>query len=608
LAMYFSKFKSFSLIILLLPNAALSKCKFLLEFDELAINESGENYAAVGKIKIPISEDLDSFEFLIETDLPLTKLRVKKATTTRQEGNKYKVSSSTSFKGKKSGNDLKLNFKASFTGDSVPSISSMTLNGEPVCLNTEQHSGITDYYTGAVVEYNPNENCGRKDSAEETMICNVDQYEKFMANASEYNVDIIVFPEYGITGVDLSGDDRQTAKEFMVQATVGENYCEDEFTYSVLNKISCYAKKFSIYTVVNMGEVVDCPEDCQREDKLHFYNTNFVFDRSGMLIAKYWKRNLFLEPTFDFPSKHQFTYFETDFGVTFGTFICFDALWSESMELIENHPSITDIVYSTAWVAEMPFMTAPQQQNAWAAGNNVNFLASNYHEPAYGNLGSGIYSPSGPLNYTYDASTGSNMVIAQIPKLAKQKERSTDMKVQGKSLSDTHYVIDRNINEESGYNVHYEDLSMYSSISLEKGNANNQIVCHNEEFCCHISYKVTENVPDVSYKLIAYKGDRATPGGYVVSVENCGVVMCKDDICGVELANTESLEEFEYLELSGVFSDNAMILPSVLEWSGMLPDWDMIDFKTEESEDGKDVNLSIKKTSLFSVALYGRLV
>ena len=74
--MYFSKFKSFSLIILLFPSAALSKCKFLLEFDELAINESGANYAAVGKIKIPISEDLDSFEFLIETDLPLTKLRV----------------------------------------------------------------------------------------------------------------------------------------------------------------------------------------------------------------------------------------------------------------------------------------------------------------------------------------------------------------------------------------------------------------------------------------------------------------------------------------------------------------------------------------------------
>ena len=69
----------------------------------------------------------------------------------------------------------------------------------------------------------------------------------------------------------------------------------------------------------------------------------------------------------------------------------------------------------------MPFMTAPQQQNAWAVGNNVNFLASNYHEPAYGNLGSGIYSPSGPLNYTYDASTASKMVITQVPKLVKQK-------------------------------------------------------------------------------------------------------------------------------------------------------------------------------------------
>lgn len=76
--------------------------------------------------------------------------------------------------------------------------------------------------------------------------------------------------------------------------------------------------------------------ECRHGDGYHLYNANLVFDRSGGLVAKYWKQNLFLEPVFDVPAEKVFTSFTSDFGVNFGTFTCFDALWDQSVELLRQ--------------------------------------------------------------------------------------------------------------------------------------------------------------------------------------------------------------------------------------------------------------------------------
>lgn len=101
-----------------------------------------------------------------------------------------------------------------------------------------------------------------------------------------------------------------------------------------------------------------------------------MFDRAGVLVAKYWKQNLFFEPVFDVPSQPMFTTFTSDFGVTFGTFTCFDSLWDQAFDLIQNvrktysnntylefvfqFPNVTDILFPTSWVDEVPFFTAVQ--------------------------------------------------------------------------------------------------------------------------------------------------------------------------------------------------------------------------------------------------------
>ena len=76
--------------------------------------------------------------------------------------------------------------------------------------------------------------------------------------------------------------------------------------------------------------------ECNHEDGYNLYNTNIVLDRAGTLIAKYWKQNLYFEPVFDVPAEPVFTSFTSDFGVSFGTFICFDILWEQSVQLLQQ--------------------------------------------------------------------------------------------------------------------------------------------------------------------------------------------------------------------------------------------------------------------------------
>ena len=143
-----------------------------------------------------------------------------------------------------------------------------------------------DFYTGAVVEYEPLDS-DQFPSALEVMTYNADRYDEFISMASTMDVDIIVFPEYGVTGVLLSEEeDRERARQFMVMGEVGRNYCDEqkltmaeENDQVILTMISCSAKYKSMHVVINTGEMGMCETDCQNEDLMIYYNTNFVFDR-----------------------------------------------------------------------------------------------------------------------------------------------------------------------------------------------------------------------------------------------------------------------------------------------------------------------------------------
>lgn len=181
--------------------------------------------------------------------------------------------------------------------------------------------------------------------------------------------------------------------------------------------LSCAARQYTMYIVINVNEKDNCSgNNCL--DGFILYNTNVVFDRTGAIIARYRKINLFGEAGFNRPNKPELSTFTTDFGVTFGQFICFDILFRKpALELIQEN-NITDIVFSTHWFSELPYLTANQMQSAWSYANNVNFLGAGYNSPSTGSGGSGIYAGNeGTFANVWSEKRVNALIIAQIPKI-----------------------------------------------------------------------------------------------------------------------------------------------------------------------------------------------
>lgn len=234
-------------------------------------------------------------------------------------------------------------------------------------------------------------------------------------------LDIIVFPEMTLNGMETAVETPEPNDK--VSPCDNATYPAD----NLVKLISCSAKTHRRYVVVNVVTKAACPDadmianedprNCtDRADGMSYYNTNVVFDRNGTLISRYRKFNLFGESV-DKPHKASLISFETDFGVKFGHFICFDlAFRFPALELVRNQ-SITDIVFTTMWYSEMPFLTAVQVQQGWAFKNNVNLLASGANNPILGSTGTGIFAGrKGSLASVMEGGRKTTLFTATVPK------------------------------------------------------------------------------------------------------------------------------------------------------------------------------------------------
>lgn len=109
--------------------------------------------------------------------------------------------------------------------------------------------------------------------------------------------------------------------------------------------------------------------------------------------------------------------FTTDFGVTFGHFICFDLMFKEpALNLVAQ--GVKDIVFPTMWFSELPFLSAVQIQQNWAHSNDVNFLGAGANRPSVGSGGSGIYSgKSGALTSIMTGEETTKLLVHEVPKV-----------------------------------------------------------------------------------------------------------------------------------------------------------------------------------------------
>ncbi|KAK6190516.1 hypothetical protein SNE40_002371 [Patella caerulea] len=235
---------------------------------------------------------------------------------------------------------------------------------------------------------------------------NLDIYAEQTRIASSQNVDIIVFPEDGIYGLNFNRDTIKPYLEDIPDPTeITWNPCnQSEYTNGVEVQItlSCMARNNGIYIVANMGDkkVCDadsiCPDDGQRQ-----YNTDVVFDPQGNLVARYHKQHLYFEAQFDTPSTVERVTFDTPFG-KFGIITCFDILFkSPAVDLVEDL-GVKNVIFPTAWMDSLPLLSAIQFHSAFAKLFKVNLLAANLHFPLFNFHGSGIYSPRRTEAYYYN--------------------------------------------------------------------------------------------------------------------------------------------------------------------------------------------------------------
>ena len=288
--------------------------------------------------------------------------------------------------------------------------------------------GDGDSYTAGVVEFAPNITLDQPhvltpQEALQRMMYNLRSFERYVKEGREGGADIIVFPEDGIYGfLFLTREELfPFLEEIPDPQTQSYTPCGDaSFTdQPVLSYLSCLARNYQMVVVANMGDKQKCHNSSNRfpthttshshrtehecpPNGWYQYNTNVVFDSDGSLLAKYHKAHLYgvESEIFDTPHPTPHVVFNTSFGVTFGTFTCYDILYCDPpLELLNM--GVRNFVFPTAWGNSYPFYTSIAFQQAWSWRTSSNFLAANLHFPNKHSFpvdlrfyltGSGIYS------------------------------------------------------------------------------------------------------------------------------------------------------------------------------------------------------------------------
>ncbi|XP_047349735.1 vanin-like protein 1 [Vespa velutina] len=459
-------------------------------------------------------------------------------------------------------------------------------------------------YIAAVVEFAPEK---MANNSKLTLQINTLRYLKLIQDAGKQNADIVVFPENGITGYEFPERSELDSWTTLIPSADAEyTPCTTNMNgvSEVLKNISCAARNNKIYTVINIAEKEHCTGNNCPEDKVFYYNTNVVFDRSGTIIAKYRKVNLFVEPGFDSPARPDVVTFDTDFGVKFGTFICFDILFANPSLILTRNRVVTDIIFTTAWFSETPFLTSIQTQSGWAFSENVNFLAAGYNNPIRGTTGSGIYfGRNGISKAIILTNRGTKLLVGEVPKMPSRilshqnvigKEHPEIAYAKSKVSEHFHNELrrKREVMEDSMILLR-ENVTSYQTEIL-KGDVT-KTLCHNNH-CCRFVIETIKLDKKVQYRLVVFNGIRVIANIRSMGVRLCSVIQCSDNTlqsCGSVI---ESATTFNKISISGKFdkSKYSLIMPNTLGQT-LLPlhDWS---FKEYAFGDHKHVYMSSNGT------------
>ncbi|NWW53356.1 BTD Biotinidase, partial [Pedionomus torquatus] len=453
-------------------------------------------------------------------------------------------------------------------------------------------------YVAAVYEHesilspNPTALVDRR-SALKLMGRNLDIYEQQVVAAARQGAQIIVFPEDGIHGFNFTRSSIYPYLDFVLHSqSVKWNPCREPYLFNdteVLQRLSCMALKNKIFLVANLGTKQPCEHadpHCPADGRYQF-NTNVAFDDVGTLVATYRKHNLYFEYAFDTPPEPDYKLFDTPFAGKFGMFTCFDILFFEPAVNLIRQYNLKQVVYPTAWMNQLPLLSAVEFQQAFATAFNINLLAANIHHPTLGMTGSGIYTPVKSFIYHNMESYGGKLIVAEIPVI------TTDYKTNLEQIPDS--TLEKN---EQLPPTFYAEM-MYDNFTFvplwgEKGELQ---VCANT-LCCYLTYQRAVLTAEL-YALGVFDGLHTVHGTYYVQA--CALVKCGGlsfSTCGQEVTDASALINFQ---LWGNMS-TPYIFPLLLT-SGIT-----LDFADHMGWKNNHYFISKNRTSsgLLTAALYGR--
>ncbi|KAK7898276.1 hypothetical protein WMY93_019129 [Mugilogobius chulae] len=414
---------------------------------------------------------------------------------------------------------------------------------------------------------------------------------------------ILVFPEDGLQGFNFT---RSSIAAYLetVPDPQQENWnpCEEPQRHpntEVQRWLSCLARRHRLYLVANMGSVQPCSDrsssssssSCPPDGRWHF-NTNVVYRSDGLLVARYYKHNLYFEKAFDSPPHTQLVTFETPFAGTFGLITCFDILFHQpTVSLLQK--GVRQLVFPTAWMNQLPLLDTIQFQRAFSLGANVTLLAANIRSDELIMSGSGIYSPSSAVYHhalTGDPEEG-RLLVATLEPLEPLPHTS--------SLSPEPH-------REQAFSGSSEHTSFTSSMMYDRfsfvllpGPGGRLRVCDGS-LCCELQYQRVDSNGTEVYALGAFEGTHTVNGQY--SLQVCALVKCaaaEQTSCGQEVVQAQTKMAFV---LEGSFSTRH-VYPSVLSSDYTLEQPTQLD---TSSHGTVRLEHSFMRAGLITAALYGR--
>ncbi|XP_001657370.2 vanin-like protein 1 [Aedes aegypti] len=470
-----------------------------------------------------------------------------------------------------------------------------------------------DHYWAGVVEFSFKERSMNNESGLISTPKNLEKYKEIINSPEADPLDIIVFPEYGLSQVETAS--------FVPNPEDLITPCNNLEYEPVVRDLSCMARASQKYLVVNLVEKAFCPEkDDWRpcaSNALYHFNANVVFDRHGRVIARYRKFNLFGEPGINITRWSDITTFDTDFGVTFGTFICFDLMFDEpALQLVRQ--GITDFIFPTMWFSELPFLTAAQIQQSWAYANNVNFLAAGSSFPEIGSTGTGVFAGKrGRIVTVMNHNADSKLYVAQVPKISRPQatiSRQPVIKYSSSEMSNLKLKRD----QIDGYLMSTLPLNVsFYEASLCQGSV-----------CCNFTLNYTVTLPSgpnqsyYSYVLAVSDIKRTFDGFSDGMITTCAIFACTDaedhKTCATRFTDPATTVaeavRFNSIDIVGEFPGgfNVFLLPNSVDTSILPLEVDEIEYNErlfqQEEELRKRIEYKLVKprSDLLTFAIWGR--